>query len=430
MEPDFFNQGLAKAGNKDYLGAIACFDQALASNPDLTQGYYHRGLAKFDSGDPQGAIADYTQALNLNSEYIEAYFARCLGHIALGNLPQALADIDRAIAINPNSAKAYKLRGTVYRKMGNIEAAIANFKQAAELYIQQKDAANARQCLEQIKNLQSPPPAPVFPQKKPVMLPQILSEQQFYAQLLEKAENGDVQGALAGLNWAIKVDPKDAAAYLCRGILRSKMRAYLQAIADFNQALKFAPENISIYRNRGKARAAFGDTQGAIADYNKVLETDPEDPLAYIARGNAYRQISQYAQALQDYNQAIKINPQLGEAYYHRAIVHSRLEDISAAIQDYQTAAQIFCEKEDWDNYQKTLNNLKKIQGTMPPEKKPNISPNQLAHQRKQRLLSLVGGHWEIAERLIQQAKEKYPGNSEQWYWEKVIADLERDREL
>ncbi len=226
MDQDFFNQGLGKAGNKDYLGAIACFDQALGSNPDFAQGYYHRGLAKFDSGDPQGAIADYTQALNFNSEYIEAYFARCLGHIASGDLPQALADIDRAIGINSNYAKAYKLRGTVYRKMGNIDAAIANFKQAAELYIQQKEAANARQCLEQIKNLQAQRPAPVFPQKKPVMLPEMLSEKQFYAQLLEKAENGDLPGALAGLNWAIEVDSTDAAAYLCRGIVRGKMQNY------------------------------------------------------------------------------------------------------------------------------------------------------------------------------------------------------------
>lgn len=94
------------------------------------------------------------------------------------------------------------MRGTVYRKTGNTE----DFKQAAEIYIQQKNAA-AGQCLAQIKNLQSPPPAPVFPQKKPITLPQMLSEQQFYAQLLEKAENADFQGALAG-NWAIKVDPK------------------------------------------------------------------------------------------------------------------------------------------------------------------------------------------------------------------------------
>lgn len=200
------------------------------------------------------------------------------------------------------------------------------------------------------------------------------------------------------------------------------MQDYRKAIADFNQALKFAPENITIYRNRGKARAAFVDTQ----DYNKVLEKDPEDSLAYIARGNAYRQINKYVQALQDYNQAIKINSQLGEAYYHRALVHSRLEEISAAIQDYQTAAQIFCEKEDWNNYQKTLDNLKKIQGSNPPEKNPNI----LKNQQKQRLMLLVGGYWEIAERLIEQAKEKYPGNSEQWYWGKVIADLEHDREL
>ncbi len=426
IDQDFFNQGLAKAGSKDYLGAIACFDQALAANPNLTQGYYHRGLAKFDSGDPQGAIADYTQALNLNSEYIEAYFARCLGYICSGDLPQALADIDRAIGINSNYAKAYKLRGTVYRKMGNNEAAIANFKQAAELYIQQKDAANARQCLAQIKNLQAPPPAPVFPQKKPVILPEMLSEKQFYAQLLEKAENGDVQGALAGLNWAVEVDSTDAAAYLCRGIVRSKMQNYREAIADFNQALKFEPENITIYRNRGKARASFGDYQGAISDYNKVLDKEPQDTLAYIARGNAYRETSKYAEAMQDYNQAIKINPQEGDAYYNRALLHTRLEEISAAILDYQTAAQIFCEKEDWDNYQKALDSLKKIQGSNPPEKHPNVFKNQ----QKQRLLLLVGGYWEIAERLIEQAKDKYPGNSEQWYWKKVIADLERERGL
>jgi hypothetical protein len=46
----------------------------------------------------------------------------------------------------------------------------------------------------------------------------------------------------------------------------------------------------------------------------------------------------------------------------------------------------------------------------------------------RQKLLRLVGGYWEIAERLIEDTKYRYPGMSEDWYIEKVIQDLERDK--
>ncbi|MHC5824723.1 MAG: tetratricopeptide repeat protein, partial [Nostoc sp.] len=45
-----------------------------------------------------------------------------------------------------------------------------------------------------------------------------------------------------------------------------------------------------------------------------------------------------------------------------------------------------------------------------------------------QRLLRMVGGYWEIAERLIQQKQDYSPGMSDEWYLQKVIDDLERDR--
>ncbi|MBD2183031.1 hypothetical protein H6S82_14940 [Planktothrix sp. FACHB-1355] len=45
----------------------------------------------------------------------------------------------------------------------------------------------------------------------------------------------------------------------------------------------------------------------------------------------------------------------------------------------------------------------------------------------RQRLFVLVKGDWELAERLLQQARDNNPGRSEDWYWEKVIYDLERD---
>lgn len=46
----------------------------------------------------------------------------------------------------------------------------------------------------------------------------------------------------------------------------------------------------------------------------------------------------------------------------------------------------------------------------------------------RQRLFTLVQGNWNLAERLLESARYNYPGQSENWYWEKVIYDLERDR--
>lgn len=49
-------------------------------------------------------------------------------------------------------------------------------------------------------------------------------------------------------------------------------------------------------------------------------------------------------------------------------------------------------------------------------------------NRMKNRLVSLLSGDTAAADRLIEQAKQKNPGMPEDWYWERAIADLERDR--
>lgn len=43
------------------------------------------------------------------------------------------------------------------------------------------------------------------------------------------------------------------------------------------------------------------------------------------------------------------------------------------------------------------------------------------------RLIQLLGGDRIAAEGRVYQVKQDYPGRPEDWYWEKAIADLERD---
>lgn len=66
----------------------------------------------------------------------------------------------------------------------------------------------------------------------------------------------------------------------------------------------------------------------------------------------------------------------------------------------------------------------------LPPPKLQLQPPktSSISSETKRRLLRLVNHDQRVADRLIEHAKQKYPNQSEQWIWDKVIFDLERDR--
>jgi len=423
MSNSYYEMGMEKAKRKDYAGAIEEFNFALQENPYFSLAYYQRGLAYYDSGAVIQGISDYTEAIKLDATCVEAYYARAIARLGLKNLPSALVDIDKVIALQPNHAGAYDLRGIIKRKTGIVHEAINNFKKAAELYLHQKDAENCRLCMEKIKQLQPKEiSVPLTTSTFSTNSVPLESESEYFIQLIEKAEKGDIREAIEHLNWALKVDSQDGKAYCCRGVVNFKQGRYREALSDLNQALRFNFNDAIVYRNRGKVRLHLGDNQGAIADFNLALQIQPEDSLLYVARGNAYRSTGNYYGAIEDYNQALQMNPNDAQAYYNRGIAHTHIEEMQKAVDDYQRASSIYLEKEDWDSYQKVLDSLNKINNN-----KNETKQNRYAVLR-QRLLRMVGGYWEIAERLIDEAKYHFPGMSEEWYVSKVIDELERDR--
>ncbi|MDY6899544.1 MAG: tetratricopeptide repeat protein [Cyanobacteriota bacterium] len=421
MGQEYFDKGLEKVKQKDYTGAIEEFNKALQVNPEFIVAYYQRGLAYYDLGHATQAVFDFDEVLKRDSYNVEAYYSRGLARLALKNLPGALKDVNKTIELNCYKAGAYNLRGVVERKLGNIENAIANFKKAAELYLEQKDAENAKRCMEKVKQLQ-PRKQELVVDKKELQNTPLITEKDYFTALLSKAEEGDTREAMEDLNWVLRADSQDGKAYCCRGVIYFKQGKYQNAIADFNTALSLGFNDAIVYRNRGRVRLELGDNQGAIADFNKALKLQPEDDLIYVARGNAYQAIGHYLGAIEDYNQALEINSTSGTAFYNRGLCNVRMEEIPQAIIDLQNAASIYCEKEDWDNYQLVSESLKKINAPA-----PQLNQQSNYERLRYRLTRLVGGQWEIAERLIEQARYYYPGMSEEWYIETVIYDIEKD---
>ncbi len=422
MTNNFYAQGLENAQQGKYQEAIELFTQSLQQNPTFADTYYQRGLAYFDLGQFHPAVWDYGEAIKLDSTHIKAYYARALVRLALKNLPGALEDINQVLKQDIFHASSLELRGNVQKKMNHIIQAIADYKKAADLYINKKNTEGAKRCLEMIKQLQ---PRPIPKQEELAAKPMgIITEGEYYRQLLNRADKGDYWGAIKDLEWLLKVNPQDDMAYCCRGAIRSHRGDNLAAMSDLNQCLRINPENIIALRNRGKVRLILGEHRGAIADFNQALQMDSKDDLSYMNRGNAYREIGDYNSAIADYTEALKLNNNLASALLNRGMTYARIEEIQSAIDDYQAAATKFCETEDWGNYQLTLEKLRLIQSVYPQIAKNKSINNPL----KQRLLILVGGQWAIAERLIGVAKYHYPNMSEEWYLEKVIYDIERDK--
>ena len=86
-------------------------------------------------------------------------------------------------------------------------------------------------------------------------------EPQGAATYLSSAENryrnGDLEGALADYDQAIKLDPKNPKPYMLRGFLRLQKRDVDGAIADFSQGIVLDPRRrISTARLETPARRA------------------------------------------------------------------------------------------------------------------------------------------------------------------------------
>ena len=83
--------------------------------------------------------------------------------------------------------------------------------------------------------------------------------------------------AIADATTAIAINPRNAAAYNIRGLVKSSLgtKDRRESIADFDKAIEIDPTFIKPYFNRGTTKADMSDYGGAVADFTKVIELDP-----------------------------------------------------------------------------------------------------------------------------------------------------------
>jgi len=129
---------------------------------------------------------------------------------------------------------------------------------------------------------------------------------------VEKGKKGDLDGAIAEFDKAIKANPSNSLAYINRAYAKRLKKDPAGAIADYTKAIELDPKSADAYYNRGNVKAMDKkDVDGAIADYTRAIEADPQYSHAYYNRGVARREKGDAAAADADFKRAGEIDPEL-----------------------------------------------------------------------------------------------------------------------
>lgn len=136
--------------------------------------------------------------------------------------------------------------------------------------------------------------------------------------------------ALSDITLAIKIDPKNAAAYRYRGDVYSDKYQYENAISDYSKAIKLNPKDSIAYLGRGYANKKRDRFDESISDFTKAIDLKHGYFKAYINRGYVYDQTGQYDEAVSDFTMAIEVNlPGHADAYNSLAWFYATNQDAS-----------------------------------------------------------------------------------------------------
>ncbi len=357
---------------------------------------YNLGLEKARQGDLAGAIKEFSRALKVNPQFSDAYYKRAVTRFDFGDLQGAIEDYNKLLQMHPDHINAYCGRGLTNLALGNMEAAIEDATQATRINPKQAQAYSLRGTACQ--------------------------------------RLGNVQAAIANFKKAAEIYLEQKDAVKCRQCIET-----IKKLQNAENQTKNPPFNPEEFINEALKKSISGDYGGAIGDLDWVIQLNPQEDKAYFHRGLIYARLESNWSAIEEFNQTIRLKPSHAEAYYHRGIARSATGDYASAIADLNYAANLFMERGNIASYQQALSDIKKVEASQQYRNRMrakqaylsrNVSRGKPSFRVQQRLMTLVGVHWDTAWRLVDLERQKNPGMPEDWYWEKAIYNIERDRGL
>jgi Tfp pilus assembly protein PilF len=147
--------------------------------------------------------------------------------------------------------------------------------------------------------------------------------------------------AVAYLDRAIALDPKDARYYNLRAIALARMNQPERAAADWETASRLAPKDPEPHVQRGVDYLRHGALTRAIDAFESALANDPNHARAHGYLGAAWEQQQDLTRAFEYYDRAVALAPDDAKVRCDRSVAYLRRGDHALALKDADRAVRL-----------------------------------------------------------------------------------------
>jgi tetratricopeptide (TPR) repeat protein len=308
-------------GKKEYDRAIAVLDRLLQKKPDNYSAYTNRADFHINTKEYDAAISDVNEMIRLKPDDARGYSLRALVYTLKKAFDLAIPDITQAIRLEPDGfISDYSLRGSLYNLKGNYERAVADASEAIKLGLARMAEPDLKAELQQLYSFQV--------------------QTGYYERGIYRTNIGDFENALADFNEIIRLRPDSREGYRARAQFYYWQKQYDLVIPDADKALRLDPSDEIARTTKGLALLCLGKTREAAVEAEAGLRTGRK-PDGYMAlRAQIVYGQGKFAQALDDLNEAIKLAPFEYPTYYlYRGQAYEKLGQKALATADYKAAA-------------------------------------------------------------------------------------------
>lgn len=370
-------QGLAGAmvrlrGRQQLLArneAIRALSEAIKYDPDLAEA--HMLIAQLNllpDGDTDVIKKSTTAAIGLladdPAEQSKAYLLRA---VTQTDLDKKMEDLNAAIQANPDNADALRERAGARLQAGQVDGAVEDLQRVLELDPTNQQIAQAT--VQQLVDMDRADDAVELLSKTIAAKP---SEglYRLRAILYRMLEEDDK--ALADLNKALAMQPKDPLALLQRAELSLGRDDVKSAKQDLKSAIDIAPQVEQIDQAivvRCFIAIEEGRMADAISDMQTLIERNPDDTFRQLQLASLFLQDDRPRQAIKTLTGVLENDPDNPAILRSRADAYLAVGKHNQAIADYEHALKTITDRDGEDDKKMlagVLNNLAWVLATSP----------------------------------------------------------------
>lgn len=152
---------------------------------------------------------------------------------------------------------------------------------------------------------------------------------------------GEFTKAEKELDRVILEQPEESQAFALRAGVRVKSNRGKEALADLNKAIELAPKNPDHLYSRGLLYLTARLLNDAVKDFQAVLQLKPDHPHAGNNIGFIYVTQGDYDRGIREFDQILKRDSKRVDVLNNRGMAHWKAGHLELALADFTTGLQI-----------------------------------------------------------------------------------------